>query len=394
MARRYTIIIIGVILLAVGFAYWQRQTQANAPAKPQAAAPAQPPAEVGVVTTERREVQLPVTYAGRVAGYRDVEIRAQVSGILLERSYEDGAKVEQGQVLFRIDSRPYEVARDRARAQLAQAEATLRQAEENYKRIEELARKQVSSEQAFEQARATRDQAQAGVQLAQSEVKNAELNIGYSTVRAPVSGTTALQSPPVGSLIQAQSALLTTLTQLDPAYVYFSVTDTDFQNFRTLNGQRAKPINESDLEVELQYGNGATYPARGKVQVSASSVDTRTGTIQVRAIFANADGQLLPGQFVRLVVRGLSVPNSIVLPKQSISQGPQGPFVYVVGDNNVAQARPVKLGQEIAEGWIVQSGLEGGERIVVDGIIRVRPGATVKPVPWTAKSAEAPGAAK
>ncbi|MDB5509897.1 MAG: efflux transporter periplasmic adaptor subunit [Hyphomicrobiales bacterium] len=380
MARRYSFIIIGVILLAVGFAFWQRQHQAAGPAKPTAAPAAQPPAEVGVTTTQKREVPLPVTYAGRVAGYRDVEVRAQVGGILVERNYEDGSKVEEGQILFRLDSRPYEVARDRARAQLAQAEATLRQAEENFKRVEELAKRQVSSEQAFEQARATRDQAQAGVQLAQSEVKNAELNIGYSTLRAPVTGTTALQSPPVGSLIQAQQTLLTTLTQLDPAYVYFSVTDTDFQNFRQLNGRRAKPIVESDLEVELQYGSGEVYPTRGKVQVSASSVDTRTGTIQVRAIFPNPQGQLLPGQFVRLVVHGLSLPDAVVIPKQSISQGPQGPFVYVVGDNNSAQARPVKLGQEIASGWVVQSGLEGNERIVVDGIIRVRPGAVVKPV--------------
>ncbi|MDB5641093.1 MAG: efflux transporter periplasmic adaptor subunit [Hyphomicrobiales bacterium] len=382
MNRRLVLILCVVLAAAGGFFWWKRSSQ---PA-PQAAAQTPPPVEVGTTTVQAAELPIALTYAGRIAGYRDVEIRAQVSGILVERAYEDGARVTSGQALFRIDRRPFEVARDRARAQLAQVQATARQADENFKRIEELQRRQVSSEQAFEQARATRDQSQAGVELAQSELNSAELNLGYTTISAPVTGTTALLSPPVGSLIQAQQTLLTTLTQLDPAYVNFAVTDTEFQSFRKLNQQRAKPIAESDLQVELQFGDGSAFPQKGKVQVSASSVDVGTGTVQVRAIFPNSDGDLFPGQFVRVIVHGVTLPNAIVVPKQAISQGPQGPFVYVVGDNQTAQSRPVKLGTEVPAGWVVQSGLSGGERIIVDGIIRVRPGAVVKAVAIEAKS--------
>ncbi|MDB5648891.1 MAG: efflux transporter periplasmic adaptor subunit [Hyphomicrobiales bacterium] len=393
MVRRLILIALCAVLAIGGYVWWKKTTEAQTQAK-SAAPPAPPPAEVGVVTTQAVEVPITVTYSGRVAGYRDVEIRPQVNGILLERAYEDGAKVNAGQVLFRIDRRPYEVARDRARAQLAQAEATSRQADDNFKRIEELVRRQVSTEQAFEQARAARDQAQAGVQLAQAELNSAELNLSYTVISAPVAGTTALQSPPVGSLIQSQQTLLTTLTQLDPAYVNFSVTDSEFQAFRALNEQRAKPISEADLEVELQDGTGRVYPSRGKVQVSASNVDMRTGTIQVRTIFPNANGALLPGQFERVVIRGITLPKAVVVPKQAISQGPQGPFVYVIGDKETAQSRPVKLGQEVPQGWVIQSGLSGGERVIVDGIIRVRPGAVVRPVAMQADATPAKGEQK
>ena len=374
--RRF-FILVALVLMAAGAAYWWSVRTST---KPQPVASAQPAPEVGVMTLTAAEVPVPAVYAARVAGYRDIEIRSQVSGILTERAYEDGAKVEAGQVLFRIDRRPFEVARDRALAQLAQAQATSRQAEESFRRVEELSRRQVSTEQALDQARAARDQSQAGVQLAQSELKTAELNLSYTEIKAPVVGTTALTSPPVGSLIQAQQTLLTTLTQLDPAYVNFSVTDAEYQAFRELNEQRAKPLTEADLDVQVQYGSGATYPLRGRVQVSASSIDVRTGTLQVRAVFPNPKAELLPGQFVRVIVRGITLPNAIVVPKQAVSQGPQGPFVYVVGDNQIAQARPIKLGAEISQGWVVQNGLSAGERIVVDGVIRTRPGAPVRPV--------------
>jgi membrane fusion protein (multidrug efflux system) len=281
------------------------------------------------------------------------------------------------------------VAQARANAQLAQAQATLRQAEENYKRIEELSRRGVSTDKQLDDARAARDQAQASIQLAQAEIRAAQLNIGYTTVNAPVTGITSLQSPPEGTLVQAQQTLLTTITQLDPAYVNFSVTDTEYQRFRQLNERLAKPIKEQDLKVEVLFGDGTTYRQQGSVDVSARSIDPRTGTLQVRAILPNPDGALLPGQFVRVVMRGIVLPDAIVVPKQAVSQGPEGPFVYVVGDNATAQARPVRLGREVETGWIVQEGLKPGETVIVEGVIRVRPGAPVRPAPM--KTA-APGA--
>ena len=266
---------------------------------------------------------------------------------------------------------------------VAAAQATLRQAEENFKRIDQLSSKAIATERQLDDAVAQRDQARASVQLAEAEIRNARLNLDYTTVVAPASGVTALQSPPVGTLIQAQQTLLTTITRLDPAYVMFSFTDTEAQDFRELNQRRAKPIVAEDLTVELHYSNGAIYPHTGKIDQAAQRVDLQTGTIEARAIFPNPDGALIPGQFVRIVIKGVTLQDAIVIPSQAINQGPQGPSVFVVGENNAAQAKLVRLGQEVAGGLVVQNGLKSGERVIVEGVIRVRPGAPVKPVPMS-----------
>jgi membrane fusion protein (multidrug efflux system) len=349
---------------------------------------------VGIIVVQPAEVPYPVEYAGRVAGFRDVEVRPRVGGLLLKREFEEGARVTQNQVLFRIDPATYQVALSRAEAQLQQAQAALRQAEESFKRIEPLARRGVSTDVQLEEARSQRDQARAGVQLAEAEVQSARLNLSYTTVTAPSAGITALQSPPVGALIQPQQTLLTTISQLDPAYVNFSFTDEENRAFRALNERRETPILEKDLKVELLYAQEANYPHPGKVDIAAQRVDPQTGTIQARAIFPNPDGALLPGQFVRVRLTGISLPDAIVVPPQAVSQGPQGPSVYVLGENDVAQARSIRLGAEVAAGWVVREGLTGGERVVVDGVIRVRPGQPVRPVsvePPAAQTTASPG---
>jgi membrane fusion protein (multidrug efflux system) len=336
--------------------------------------------EVGVVIAEPREVPLPVEYAGRVIGVRDVEVRALVGGLLLKRGFEEGDKVTKGQLLFQIDPAPYQVAVSRAEAQLQQAQATLRQSEDNFARVEELSRRGVATEKQREDALASRDQARASVQVAQAEIANAKLNLGYTDVRAPVAGLTSLQTPSVGTLIQAQQTLLTTVTPQDPAYVAFSFTDEEGQAFRDLNERRPKPITGQDLSVELQFSTGRLYPHRGRIDTSAPRVDPQTGTIQARAVFPNPDGLLLPGQFVRLRILGITLLDAIVVRKEAVSQGPQGPFVYVVGANDVAEVRPVRLGQEIGLDWVISEGLKAGDKVIVDGVIRVRPGARVQPV--------------
>jgi membrane fusion protein (multidrug efflux system) len=381
LIKRAFLFILLFALAAGGGYYWYTLHYAPVAATAQAPAPAPPPPEVGIVIAQPAEVPFPVEYAGRVAGLRDVEVRPLVSGLLLKREFEEGARVKQGQVLFRIDPATYQVALSRAEAQLHQAQATLRQTEENFKRIEELSRRQVATERQLDEAIAAREQARASVQLAEAEISAAKLNLGYTVVNAPASGVTALQSPPEGTLIQAQQTLLTRITQLDPAYVNFSFTDEEGQAFRALNEKRAKPISEKDLTVELHYANGTVYPQGGRIDIAAQRVDVQTGTIQARAIFPNTDGALLPGQFVRVIIHGVTLPDAIVIPKQAVSQGAQGPSVFVVGENNVAESRPVRLAQELAQGWVVQEGLKGGERVVVDGVIRVRPGAPVRPVP-------------
>jgi membrane fusion protein (multidrug efflux system) len=341
-----------------------------------------------VIEMRRADVPLPLTYAGRVAGFRNVEVRAQVGGVILKRAYSEGAKVKRGDVLFRIDPRTYQAALDRANAQLAQAQATLVQAEENYRRIEELSRKQVATEKQLEDARATRDLARAAVQGAQADIETAKLNIEFTTVTAPVSGATSLSSPPEGSLALAQQqTVLTTITQLDPAYVNFSTSASEFVELRGMNRAREKPLTPEDITVTLQFGDQSTYPVKGKLDVSASTVNAQTGTLQIRSIFPNPDGVLLPNQFVRVKLTGVSLQDVFVIPQRAVSQGPQGPFVYVVNStDDGVMARPIKLDREVAGGWAVKDGLNDGEKIVVEGIMRITPGAPVKPVPLDANT--------
>jgi len=372
-------------IIGAGVFWWSR------PASKPATAAAPPPPEVGVVQLAAADVPLPLQFAGRVAGFRAVEIRSQVSGILLKREYNEGAVVNVGDVLFRIDPRSYEATLSRAQAQAAQARATLTQTEENYKRVEGLVAQKVSAQKSLEDAIAARDQARAAIQSTQADVQTATLNVEYTTIKAPVTGPTSITSPPEGTLVQAQQTLLTTITQLDPAYVNFTFTDSEMRALDEISKSREKQLDSDDVKVELQFGDGAVYPQLGKVDTRSRTVDPRTGTILIRAVFPNHEGGLLPGQFVRVNVTGITMPDAIVVPKAAISQGPLGAFVYVVEADNVARARQVRLARELDNGWIVRKGLSTGDRIVVDGVIRVRPGNVVRPVPMASpKKAETP----
>jgi membrane fusion protein (multidrug efflux system) len=378
-------ILVAALAAAGGYYFLGNRGSAPAAQAQQQKAAAPPPPDVAVMEIKRADVPLTLAYAGRVTGFRTVEIRAMVSGTLMKREFAEGARVKQGETLFRIDPRPYQAVLDRATAQLAQAQATSLQAEENFKRIQELAVKQVATPKQLDDARAARDQARAAIQSVEADIDNAKLNLEFTEVKAPVPGPTSLLSPPEGSIVQAQQTVLTTITQLDPAYVNFSVTDAELREFRVLSDNLEKPLSDEDIKVTLQYGDGTMYPTAGKIIMSSQNVDLRTGTVQIRSVFPNADGVILPGQFVRLIIKGITLPKAIVIPQAAVSQGPQGTFVFAVNDKSAAEVRPVKLDREVNGGWVVRDGLKEGEQIIVDGIMRVRPGAPVKASPMKPK---------
>ena len=320
-------------------------------------------------------------YAGRVAASRQVEVRARVGGILLSRTFDEGSRVNKGDVLFRIDPATYEADVAKAKAQVLQAQAQLGQAQRTEERARQLARQGASSQATLDDAVSARELAEAQVAAAQAQERSAELSLDYATVVAPVAGITSLEQVPEGSLLST-GALLTKITQLDPIYVNFSAADTEAASIRQLveSGALSGAKSADDLTVQVMFGDGQAYPRAGKIDFTSTSIDPDTGTILSRAVLPNPDSRLLPGQFVRLKLKGLSIDNAIVIPTEALMQGPQGTFVYVVGDDKVATVRPIEVGRELDGRIVVSKGLSGGDTVVVKGVVKVRPDSPVNPV--------------
>lgn len=344
-------------------------TCSSALASPAAATP--PPAQVLVEQTKLEDLAFYLEYPGRTAGYREVQVRAQVSGILQQRSYQEGSQVKQGQVLFSIDPRTYQAALARAKGALAQEQARYRQTERDLRRIRELQKKGFASESELDNAISNFEQSKANIEAAKAEVQSKQIDLDYTTVEAPISGITSKEAVSEGSLIVANdpnSSLLTQITQLDPIYVNYAYADREAAQ----NGVVRLP-EDNQLTAEIIFGDGSLYAQKGKVDFTDSLIDKGTGTVSARAIVPNTEQTLLPGQFVRIRISGMVRPNSITVPEKALAQSPAGNFVYVVDEQGLAQPRPVDTDMINKGRWVIRSGLKEGERVIVDGLIRVRP---------------------
>ncbi|MFZ3154746.1 efflux RND transporter periplasmic adaptor subunit [Pseudomonas sp.] len=351
-------------------------------AAPLYAADAPPAPEVVVETVKAESLPLELEYSARTAGFREVQVRAQVSGILQERTYLEGSQVKQGQVMFRIDPRTYQAALSRAKGALAQEQARYRQTERNLKRIRELQKKGFASESELDNAISNFEQSKANIQAAEAEVQSKQIDLDYTTVKAPISGITSKETVSEGSLMVAgdpNASLLSNITQLDPIYVNFAAPDSDVESVRSglQNGSLVLP-EDGKMSVQIKLGDGSVYPLEGKVDFTDSLVDRGTGTVSARAVVPNPDQTLLPGQFVRVQVLGLSIPNAMTLPERAIAQGPGGTFVYVVDKGGVARMRQVTTGHTAKGRWVIVSGISAGERVIVEGLPKVRPDSPVK----------------
>ena len=352
------------------------------------AADAPPAPEVVVETVKVEALPLEFEYSARTAGFREVQVRAQVSGILQERTYLEGSQVTQGQVMFRIDPRIYQAALSRAKGALAQEQARYRQTERNLKRIRELQKKGFASESELDNAVSNFEQSKANIQAAQAEVLSKQIDLDYTTVKAPISGITSKETVSEGSLMVAgdpNASLLSNITQLDPIYVNFAAPDSDVESVRSglQNGSLVLP-KDGKMSVTITLGDGSVYPLEGKVDFTDSLVDRGTGTVSVRAVAPNPEQHLLPGQFVRVQVKGLSLPNAMTLPERAIAQGPGGTFVFVVDEGGLARKRQVTTGHTAKGRWVIVSGVSAGERVIVEGLPKVRPDSPVKVVAPTA----------
>ena len=342
----------------------------SAPAPP-------PPPEVSFVTIAPTPVVNMVELPGRVAAVRTAEVRARVDGIVEQRLYTEGSDVGRGAPLFRIDSRPLRASLDVQLATLRRSQAEANNAQREVNRYRPLVALDAISKQEFDAAQARLAQARAEVGAAQAQVRQAQLTLGYTTVTAPIAGRVGRAEVTEGALAsQANGTLLTRIEQLDPIYVNFSQASEELLALRR-QGEGAGLARTVTLLLE----DGSPYGLTGTLNFLDQSVDPTTGSVSLRASFRNPQRLLLPGQFVRVRVEAGRNPSGIAVPQRAVQLTPAGGSVMVLGPGNMPQPRPIKLGRLAAGSWIVTSGLRPGDRIIVDGLQKVRPGAPVKPVP-------------
>ena len=338
-----------------------------------------PPAQVTVVTAAPQPLPQSFEYVGQSAGSRDVEVRARVTGILLKRNFTEGDPVKKGRSLYTIDPAPFEAALERAQATLAGAEARYEQARRNAARYRPLYAEKAVSQKDFDDAVSAEAIAAADVKSARAQVTDARLNLGYTKVEAPASGITGRSQRQEGSLVSGPDVLLTTITQVDPIWVNFGIPDNEQAAIQkeVQDGRLALPKG-GKFEVTLRRADGSAYPHPGRLNFEDVRVNPTTGTREMRAELPNPEGRLRPGEFVRVTLKGAVRPSAIAVPQRAVLEGPQGKFVYVVNDKNQAEPRPVQAGAWDGEQWIITSGVNAGDRVIVDGVMRIGPGAPVQ----------------
>jgi len=341
--------------------------------------PAFPPAEVNAMTVAPASLPVSFEYVGQTAGSREVEVRARVTGILLSRNFTEGSVVAKGQSMFTIDPAPYAAAVARADADVGAAQARLEQARRNAARLKPLYAEKAVSQKDLDDAESAQAIGAADLKAAQARLTEARLNLGYTKVESPMSGVSGRAQRSDGSLVSGPDVLLTTVTQVDPIWISFGIADNEQSRLqKEIEAQRLVLPPDGQFEVALLLADGSLYPRTGRLNFTDVRISPGTGTREARAEMANPDGVLHPGQFVRVQLRGATRPNAVTVPQRAVLEGPQGKFVYLVNEKNLAEPRPVEAGEWSGDAWIITSGLKAGERVIVDGVMKLGPGAPVK----------------
>lgn len=338
-----------------------------------------PPAAVSVIEVQPKTVPVEYEFPAQTAGSREVEVRARVPGILLKRNFEEGATVKAGQSLFSLDAAPFEAAAERAQADVAAAEARLNAASRNARRMKPLFEAKAVSQKDNDDAVSAEDVAAADVKSARARLNEARLNLGYTRVEAPVSGVTSRALKSEGSLIPGPDVLLTTVSQNDPLYVNFGVSEAEQARLRDeAAAGRLKLPAGNRFDVVVRSEDGKAYPHVGKLAFTDTRLNNATGTSDARAELPNPNGALRPGQFVRVVLKGAQRVDAITVPQRAVMEGPQGKVVYVVGAESKAEPRPVTVGEWVGSDQVITSGLKAGDKVIVEGLMKVFPGAVVQ----------------
>ena len=362
-----------------------------------------PPSEVTVQSVSPQTFPVTFEYVGQTQGSKDVEVRARVTGIIEKRLFEEGAAVKAGQPLFIIDARQYQAQVAAANADVARAQAQKAQADRELARLKPLAERKAIGQKEADDAASNADLAAAAVKSALAKVSELSVNLGYTKVVAPISGLTSRAQKSEGSLATANETLLTTISQTNPIWVVFSISENEQLRLnRAVTANQLQLPKDNAYEVTIKLSDGSTLPRKGRINFSDTRINPATGTYEMRAEVANPDGALKPGQFVRVILHGAERQNVIAVPQVAVLDGPQGKFVYVLGKDkdgkDVATPRPVVVGDwvdaNVGNQWVIESGLKPGDQVLVNGIAKVMPGAPVKVgTAAPASTAQAPGAA-
>jgi membrane fusion protein (multidrug efflux system) len=331
-----------------------------------------PPPVVSTTTVEPKDVPVTYEYVAQTAGFREVEVRARVTGILLKRNFTEGARVKKGDSLFTIDPEPFRTALARSQADLAVAEARFAQAKREADRLRPVFKAKAVSQKELDDAVSAEQIAEAEVNSVRARLNEARLNVEYSRVESPITGVTSRSVASEGTLISGANVLLTTVTQTDPMYVNFGIPDRDRLAIRRdVEAGRLKLPADGRFKATIKLADGSTYERPGVVGFTDVRVNHQTGTSEARAEVPNPGGQLRAGEFIRIVLHGAVRPNAIVVPQRAVMESPKGKYVYIVDAENKSQIRPVEAGDWTGDGWIINSGIQPGDRVVVEGVVKL-----------------------
>lgn len=351
----------------------------------ESAPPPQAPPEVVVEPVDVRDMPIQAEFTGEVRGGEDVEVRARVTGFLQAQHYREGSLVRKGQLLFTIDPKQFQAAADRAQAEMAEAQARHNRAVIQVNRLTPLVARHAVSQQDLDNAVASAEASKASVASAGAQLTAARLDLGYTRVTSPISGLAGNRQADIGSYVGSpEPTVLTVVSSLDPVRFDFTIAESEYLAYARAVKARAGQRADKSLQLELVLADGSVHPNKGQVSVVGRGVNTETGTLPIQATFPNPGGLLRPGQFGRVRLPITTRKNAVVIPQRSV-QELQGTYnVFVVGSDSVAQTREIKVANRSGSDWIVASGLEPADRIVVEGIQKVRPGTKVRPTLATA----------
>lgn len=353
--------------------------------------PEMPPMDVLVTEVKEHDVPVYKEWVATTDGYVNAQIRAKVQGYLLSRDYKEGSVVTAGQLLFQLDPRQFKAALDQAEADVARNQAMLLKSKQDVARYTPLAAEGAVSQKELDDAIQAMEANQAAVDAAKAAVEQARLNLGWTHITSPITGIAGIAVAQVGDLI-GEATQLTTVSQLEPIKVYFPISEQEYLSV----AQRVNAVEEGKEKpkpiLEMTLSDGKLYPHKGTIDVANRQVDVRTGTIQIQALFPNPDNILRPGQFGRVRATVDTLHNAMIIPQRAVADV-QGQYqVAVVGADNVVEIRPVVLGEKTGTDWVVKSGLKDGDKIVAEGLQKIRNGMKVNPKPYTAPAPTAAAA--